>query len=438
MNENELIQLVQWLKPRVEGSRLQDIGVDGDGLWLEIYRQGVHQIYVDLKPGRGFLVLWSGEVLPRRKRAQKPLALFMHSHAKNLVLREIKMKEGFGRVVDLLFKSQDEEKQTTLTLVLIPQAPNAIAESADKKIAWEKPRPLEKQLQAADFPVRYEDWEQYRRDYAAFRGDLVAGATAMPAGPKATKKPDANGVPDEVRLQKWRKELDKKRGAIVKINDALIAMDAQGWRQFGEELKFGRSLEAHPMWDPRLSLHDNRERAFRKSKEVKVKQQGNRDRLVELEKEMTELERWISDPTKAPADVTPARGSRILQKTESKGRTLNLPSGLQAILGRSAKDNLAILRQARAWDLWVHLKDEPSAHAIIFREKNQNVGLPDLEEVALWIFRANQGQKPQLEGVKFDVVVVECRFVRPIKGDKLGRVNYHSPTVYSFASKGRA
>lgn len=428
LNENELRELVQWMKPEVEHSRLQDVGVDAHGLWLEIYRQGVLRIYFDLKPGRGFMVLWSGEESAPKKSSQKPLGLFLNSHAKNLELRELRMKKGFGRVVEIFFTSQDGQKTTTLTVVLIPQALNAIAESDGKKLYFEKPKPLEAQDQTADFPVRYTDWEDYLRDYAELRRGPVREGQADPV--PASQLVDA-------RLNQWKKDLQKKRGAIQKIDEAVAAMDADAWRAFGEELKFGQALPQHPRWDGKLSLADNRERAFRKAKETKTKLDGNLERRAELIEQISELERWIDDPALAPAPkvAVKGRGTRALQKTETKGRTLNLASGKQAVYGRSAKDNLAILRQARAWDLWMHLKDEPGAHAIIFREKNENVGQNDIEEVAQWLYQESHGKKTRMVGLRFEVIVVECRFVRPIKGDNLGRVNYHSPTVYSFASK---
>lgn len=465
LNETELRELVQWMKPRVEGARLQDVGADADGLWLEIYRHGVGRIYFDLKPGRGFMVLWPGDGPRARKAPAKPLGLFLNAHAKNLELRELRLKEGFGRVVELLFTSQDGAKTCRLTAVLIPQALNLIAEAGEKRLSWEKPKPLEPQAGTGEFPVRYTDWEDYLRDHAELRrgggpgrggpsvpaggaaaGPMVPRATESEAGPMVSPAPEPESghgpapapAPEDARVPQWRKDLQKKRGVIAKLDEALAGLDPEPWRELGEALKFGRALPEHPLWDAKLSLGDNRERAFRKAKDMKQKIEGNRARRAELVQETARLEEWIRDPARGPAprpDGGKGRGTKALQKTEAKGRTLNLASGLQAVYGRSAKDNLAILRQARAWDLWLHLKDEPGAHAIIFREKNANVTHADIEEVAQRLYRESHGKKTRVAGLRFEVIVVECRFVRPIKGDQLGRVNYHSPTVYSFASK---
>ena len=47
----------------------------------------------------------------------------------------------------------------------------------------------------------------------------------------------------------------------------------------------------------------------------------------------------------------------------------------------------------------------------------------DLRLVSEWLVKENF--KDKLSGTKYAVVYVECRHVRPIKGDKLGRVTYH-------------
>jgi hypothetical protein len=38
-------------------------------------------------------------------------------------------------------------------------------------------------------------------------------------------------------------------------------------------------------------------------------------------------------------------------------------------------------------------------------------------------------------GQRIAVVIVECRFVKPIKGDKLGRVIYHGERTLQFNYK---
>lgn len=125
----------------------------------------------------------------------------------------------------------------------------------------------------------------------------------------------------------------------------------------------------------------------------------------------------------------------LMKQAEAKGRKLHLASGAIVYCGKSAGDNLSLLRKARAWDLWLHLKDYPGAHAIIHRQKDQVIGGAELYQAAEWVVKESFASMHLEVGARLDVVIVECRFVRPIKGDKLGRVTYHSEKNYSFTAR---
>ena len=62
-------------------------------------------------------------------------------------------------------------------------------------------------------------------------------------------------------------------------------------------------------------------------------------------------------------------------------------------------------------------------------DKNQKVNDNVLREVALWVATETKASQKLPTGSKLDVVVTECRYVRPIKGDKLGRVHYQNERV---------
>jgi len=55
--------------------------------------------------------------------------------------------------------------------------------------------------------------------------------------------------------------------------------------------------------------------------------------------------------------------------------------GYKIMLGKSEKGNVNLLQKARAKDVWVHLKDRPSAHVIIVTDK-QNVPMNIIEAAA--------------------------------------------------------
>lgn len=55
--------------------------------------------------------------------------------------------------------------------------------------------------------------------------------------------------------------------------------------------------------------------------------------------------------------------------------------GYKVSLGKNEKGNIALLQDAKAKDIWVHMKDRPSAHVIITTDK-QNVPLNIIESAA--------------------------------------------------------
>src|SRR5262249_19127485 len=110
-------------------------------------------------------------------------------------------------------------------------------------------------------------------------------------------------------------------------------------------------------------------------------------------------------------------------KSKIKTRKLDLEGGRLAYMGASAKDNLALLRAAQPWDLWLHLKDYPGAHVILRRLRGKEVPTAEIQRVARWLASETQASKRELRpGDVFEVQVAECRYVRPIKGDRIGRV----------------
>ena len=67
---------------------------------------------------------------------------------------------------------------------------------------------------------------------------------------------------------------------------------------------------------------------------------------------------------------------------------------------------------------------------IIQRNKQQKVTDGQLIKAARWMLNEQFGLRAEdLRGQMFDILVAECRHVRPIKGDKVGRVNYTNERV---------
>ena len=114
-------------------------------------------------------------------------------------------------------------------------------------------------------------------------------------------------------------------------------------------------------------------------------------------------------------------------KLKSKHKKMKLSEQSFIVVGKSAKDNHNLLREAAPFDIWLHLRDFPSSHGIIRKNKNYEVSAEELDLAIQFLLKQNFGHKwEQYQGQKFEVIVVEKRYVKPIKGDAVGRVNYHS------------
>jgi len=140
---------------------------------------------------------------------------------------------------------------------------------------------------------------------------------------------------------------------------------------------------------------------------------------MRIDKLSGEIERGEVSPLKAKENV--------FGGSEAKGRTLHLKSAT-AFMGKSAQDNLKILRSANSWDYWLHLRDFPSAHVIIARPKGLKIAEEEIKIVGEWLIK--ESLKKNYIGIAYEIIICECRHVKPIKGDRTGRVHFQHERVF--------
>ncbi len=426
LNFVELNSYAFWSEQMLLGAQLQDVWTNDRYLVLEFYKYRNIWLVCDLEATSPQFILLQKEAPPIHKRP-KPIGLFIASHARGLRVEFLKTRPEWGRVVVLQVSSR--ERSCLIEMQLVPTSVNVIVTAQDltskakpKKISWEKikdlplvPHPTEEMLAGHEevWLAREDEWWQLQK-------------AAIQALPQAQKnKTD------------FSKILNKKKNALEALTKSLESFDQQKWSALGEALKTPGPMppDLAQLLDTKLSRSENMEHAFKKAKDSERKRSGTLERIEKLKQEIESLSRPGAEFQHEKKQGIKSSGTKSLIKAEARGRKLQLTDGLEAVCGRSGKDNLAILRQARSWDLWLHLKDYPGAHAIVFREKNKVVSSVDLEKVCEWLIRESPAAKGFAWGAKYEVVVAETRFVRPIKGDSLGRVTYQNPTVYTFASK---
>lgn len=412
LTQQELKHFVTHFGPILDGSQLQDVLVSDRGLALGFHSDVHYWMILDLMPNAPMILLFEEECPFKKGPKTKPVSLFLNSHGKDLYFTSMKVLEEYGRVIQLVLKNSQMECE--LEIRLIPKQCNLIVKAHGKQVAWDRPLELSPGPQVENPPAP-RTLEEIHEEWLAEQNSV--------------KKPSLDPVAQWEKQKK--KDLEKKNKALGEIEKQINSEAQDLWYEAGLYLKTHGHLDVpghlSSYVDPRESLSWNIERSFSKAKQLTQKKEGARERFEELKKEIEVLEKstYRAKPQKNSLDD-------LMKKTEARGRKLHLESGALAYCGKSGADNLALLRQAKAWDYWMHLKDYPGAHAIIHRQRDQLIPEKEIQEVAQWVAKESLSSKSLMVGQRVATVLVECRFVRPIKGDKLGRVTYHSEKTYNF------
>lgn len=386
------------------GQRLQDVQVSGTLVLLGFYGQGLTWWGLDMVPAAPQIVLIPDIRALRIKAEKKPLGLFLKAHFLDLRLERVQFVTEYGRVIRLHFSGG-----AILEIRLFPRGQNIIANANERSIAWAKPQELKAltTLELREDSVAVRSWQDISQ---AWLEERQGGAT-----PRMAKAQDP-----EHELNMRRLKLQK---AIDKISADITRRQEEPWSEVGQWLRENQNLNVPAQWakyiDQDMSLGRNMESCFQKAKESKLKIAGSEKRRTELTEQLNNLS------VESIGAKAPLQEKSLLKAAQSKGRTHDLGDGLLLYIGKSAQDNLRLLREARPWNYWLHLRDEPSAHAILHRNKNQKVSEATLQLAAHHLIRNTYGDKhTRHKGQKLQVILAECRFVRPIKGDRIGRVTY--------------
>lgn len=415
LTQQELQHFVAYFAPILDGAQLQEVLASDRGLALGFQGDRRYWLILDLVPNAPMMLVFEEQCPFKKGPKGKPVSLFLNSHGKNLYLTEMRVQEEFGRVVQVSLKNAHSE--CDLEIRLIPKQCNVIVRAQGKQISWEKALALGASP-VVETPPAPRTLEEIHEEWLTEQG--------------SAKK---NSLDPVVQWEKQKaKDLGKKRKALEEIQKQIESDKADAWYEAGLFLKTHGHLQVPEHLAPCVQLKEslswNIENCFTKAKQLEGKKVGARERFTELEAEIAKLEKTkYSEKQKKPPLID------LMSKAEARGRKLTLPSGTLAYCGRSAADNLALLRQAKAWDYWLHLRDYPGAHAIIHRQRDQELSLEEIQDVAAWVARESLPAKSLMLGQKVAVVIVECRFVRPIKGDKLGRVTYHSEKSLNLTLK---
>lgn len=386
------------------------IGLE-NAIVLEIYHQGGKWLWwFELHPVKSFFA-----VIPFRKqkwkKKDKPLSLFMKAHLVNYRFESMHVNEEFGRVCIFQWKSTDGE-QASLEFRLFPHGQNLILNGKSKQISWNKPRVLEK-------AEPYETDKEVR--------DLFA--TSMEWLNSKQQSFKEKNVFDGEKEKK--KQIQKKQKTIQKLKEDIERRKKIDWNKIGNLLKTKANLdigeEYSSFLDQNLSWQENMQKAFQNDKEKQNKINGQLERLVLEEQQLRDLE--DKDHQQYLIKEKDAKHQGIKNKIQFKARIQNLSEDLRVFVGKNASENMELIRRARPWYQWLHLKDLPGAHAVIEKNKNRELSDKELQLAGNYLIKNSKLVRSLEEGDWVSIQCSECRYVRPIKGDKVGRVSVQKEKI---------
>ncbi len=424
----QLLILVNYLKDYGLGGQLQDISLNESHLFLQHYikQKNSHHIQEDTTPSYGEFTVgielrplsprlgYFFGPIPKKKYLVKPIVLFLKAHARNLRLSEVRVDREKGRVVTFVYVGT-ENRFCEIEVRLIPHGVNVIISSGGKSISL--------------FPVKELPTSIYQPPSEDIDFNLEAYLNSWFEGLSKAKTTVNTESLEEAQERKRKKEIQKKETIIEKLEKDLLELN-KPWRAVGEYLKGQHQVDAPSDWqefvNPSLSVSANMQICFDKHKLQEKRKEQMLERIQHLREEINKLQESSGAESVIAERPIRSLASELLSKAKAKGRKLQLGDGMEAVFGKSAKDNLALLRRAQAWDLWLHLRDLPGSHLIIRRARNKNVDHASLLEAARWLLNETLGKNKVITGDRYDIIVTECRFVKPIKGDRLGRVTFQN------------
>lgn len=407
LSNSEIDQVIDICQSLV-GSRLQEIMSDEKNLGLGFYHHDrVLWVWFDLSSTDPMMIPLVQAPIKIKKK--NPLSLFLHAHFKSHRLLSLTRNKEFGRVVELRLGSPEAPR--LIEVRLFRSQVNALAYAEDKKISLRPPKELEKFTEdSTSRTVRgleeiIDEWKSSRNYLAKGKSVSHAPAAAAP-------------------MDKQKKKLEL---AIAKVKEEVEKKKHSPYRALGEWLLANQSLKVLEDWkllvDGKKSLSWNIENAFKQAKATEAKLDGTKKRLKLLE---DQLENY--DPEANAKKTEAKQNNKLIQPEGFRGRTFKLDD-LRAVAGRSAEDNLKLLRQARAWDYWLHAKDRPGMHVIVYRNRQRKISHSEWKSILDWFAQIYWAQKTPHP---IEVLCAECRNVKPIKGDKIGRVTFQNEQIMGW------
>jgi len=418
MNFLEFQGGVDRLRKLIVGTQLQDFSVLDKDLLLLFYAAKSFILRLSLRTPPVFF-LESSDYKLEKNSLKVPLALFLSKHFLRKTVADVKYLDEWGRKFEIHLLDE-KNNLFVIEVTLVPGFQNVALSAKDdgksKQIHWNKPRELS-------------EFSEQKTDVSDFRSlDVIRDewySEKKSSGGKSAQNVIANADAEPDWKLEIRKKIRKKTEAIDKIKQQNSDNEISVTRlyEIGELLKYQTVKQLDPAQQEWLRLNHpkniDREHIFKKAKTLASKKEGMAGRIEMLLKEISSLTESLDGPApKAKHKIS------AITKGDVDTRKFEVNQNVSLYMGKNARDNVELLKSSQPWELWFHLKDYPSAYAITRRNKSIAVGHAELIKMALWFakecFKNQKEKSPQ----HIEVIYTECRFVKLLKGDKLGRVTH--------------
>ncbi len=436
------------------GAQLQEILIDGqsrpeggqDPKSIRLgffWSGGIRWLVFDYLIQAPCVVLFDGQsgvpmAPPKPAKIRRPIELFLRSAFVGKRLTKVSVRRDEGRALTLEF--QNEPLPSRLEFKIAPHGRNLTAvgyetlrgKTIEKQISEFKPT-VSRMVGGKALEMTMRPRHQLTQEWLE----------RNPGRQKKEGQGKSHSEVAEVSSPKDRERerlIEKRRRALLKVQDEIAKKETSPAREIGEWLKESQALAVKPEWesfiDRRKSFSENLERLFRLAKTQERKVEGTRERARELEAEIKNLETGAlsskerRDERDLSFSTSATAGKDLFSQAGARGRKVEIAPDLLLYIGKNAAENLAILRKAQPFDYWLHIKDQPGAHAIVRRPRGREVKDAEFSKAGIALLEQSMKRRAiELKGEAYDILIVECRFVRPIKGDRLGRVHYSNDRV---------
>ena len=398
-------------------------------------------IYASLK--RGFSTLFMCDDFKRGKRYQAPFDVALAKRFSNAAVESLEVSQN-DRVLNIKAAQKNSYKITISTLVLEFTGKNTNAvilddcgvvvealRHIDKDMSYrvvkvgEKLQPLPS-YQIKKQPIFISDkkaflYGVYEKTLSVDLQNLKNSKCAELQKKIAKLNATLNSLESEEELDALAKENAQKASLLLGCRHLL---SSYGGKYEFEDVDGEKQTIIFNEKDPQKAIDE----LFAKSKKLKQRAKSiymERENLREKSEFSTRLlEAVLNAKSKEEVEILlPKRESKIKKEEQSGSFASFFIDGYKVMVGKNSKGNAELLRTAKKNDIWFHIKDIPSAHAILKTDKSVLPNSVILFCAKLCLSFSGAG------GGRYEVDYTQRRNVRVCEGSLVNYTDYKTINI---------